>query len=64
VEKYGTARQARDGDIIEFTRFVYWVTKDSDTHSEYVTVFGFPLQKCNAKAPQCYVIHTLPVLLQ
>jgi len=26
-------------------RFVYWVTKDSDTHSEYVIIFGFPLQK-------------------
>ena len=58
MEKYGTTRQARDGDMIVFMRFVYWVTKNSDTHSEYVIILDFHCKNGNAKAPQCYIIHT------
>ena len=36
VEKYGTARQATDDNIIRRMRFAYWITKATDTHSEYL----------------------------
>jgi len=36
LEKYGIARQATDDSIMGSTRFAFWVTKASDTISEYV----------------------------
>jgi hypothetical protein len=36
VEKYGTAGQATDYNIIWRLRFACWITKATDTHSEYV----------------------------
>jgi hypothetical protein len=41
VEKYGTARQATDGNIIRRMRFACWITKAIDTHSEYVILTAF-----------------------
>jgi hypothetical protein len=41
VEKYGTARQATDDNIIRRMRFACWITKATDTHSEYVIVNAF-----------------------
>ena len=37
MEKYGTARQATNDNIIRRMRFACWVTTDSDTYPEYVT---------------------------
>jgi hypothetical protein len=45
VEKYGTARQATDDNIIWHMRFAGWITKATDTHSEYVTLITFPRQQ-------------------
>jgi hypothetical protein len=45
VEKYGRARQARDDNIIRRNRFACWVTKATNTHSEYVTLIAFPRQQ-------------------
>jgi hypothetical protein len=45
VEKYGTARQAADGNIIRRMRFACWITKATDTHSEYVILTAFPRQQ-------------------
>jgi hypothetical protein len=45
VEKYGTARQATDGNIIRRTRFARWVIKTTDTHTEYVILITFPRQE-------------------
>jgi hypothetical protein len=45
VEKYGTAGQATDGSIIRRMRFAWWVTKATDTHSEYVILIAFPRQQ-------------------
>jgi hypothetical protein len=42
VEKYGTARQATDDNIIQRMRFACWITKATDTHSEYVILIAFP----------------------
>jgi hypothetical protein len=45
VKKYGTARQATDDNIIRRMRFVCWITKATDTHSECVTIITFSRQQ-------------------
>jgi hypothetical protein len=45
VEKYGTARQYTDGNIIRRMRFVCWTTKATDTNSEYTILVAFPRQQ-------------------
>jgi hypothetical protein len=42
VEKQGTARQATDDNTIRPMRFPCWITKATDTHSEYVILIAFP----------------------
>jgi hypothetical protein len=42
VEKYVTARQATDDNIIRRMRFACWITKATDTHSEYAILIVFP----------------------
>jgi len=37
VEKYGTAVQTTHDNVKRRMRFACWVTKATDTHSEYVT---------------------------
>jgi hypothetical protein len=44
VEKYGTAIQATDDNIIWRMRFACWLTKFTDTHTEYVIFIAFPWQ--------------------
>jgi len=44
----------------------YWITKATNTHSQYVILIAiFPLQKKNGytNAPNCYVIRILPVFI-
>jgi hypothetical protein len=45
MEKYGRTRQATDDNIIRRMRFACWITKATDTHSEYVIFIGFELQQ-------------------
>jgi hypothetical protein len=45
VEKYGTARQATDDNIIRRMRFACWITKATDTHLVYVIIIAFPRQQ-------------------
>jgi hypothetical protein len=45
VERYGTARQATDDNIIRRMRFACYKTKATDTHSKYVIFIAFPLQQ-------------------
>jgi hypothetical protein len=45
VEKYGTARQVTDDNIIRRIRFAFWMNKATDTHSEYVIIIAFPRQQ-------------------
>ena len=42
VEKYGTARQATDDNIIRHMRFACWVTKATDTRSKRIMLIAFP----------------------
>ena len=41
MEKYGTAGQATDDNIIQRMRNACWITKATDTHSEYVILTAF-----------------------
>ena len=41
VEKFGTARQTTDDNIIRRTRFACRITKATDTHSEYLILPAF-----------------------
>jgi hypothetical protein len=43
--KYGTATQAIDYNVIWRMHFACWITKVTDTHSEYVIVIAVPLQE-------------------
>jgi hypothetical protein len=45
VEKYGKARNATDYNIIRRMRFSCWITKATNTHSDYVTLIAFPRQQ-------------------
>ena len=45
MEKYGTSGQATDDNIIQCMRFVWWITKSTNTHSEHVIRIAFPLQQ-------------------
>jgi hypothetical protein len=44
VEKYGSARQVTDENIIRRMRFACWITKTINTQSEYVILIAFPRQ--------------------
>jgi len=45
MKKYGTARQATDENIIQRMRIVASIPKVTNTHSEHVLLFAFPLQQ-------------------
>jgi len=45
MEKYGRPRQAIDNNIIRRMRFVCWITRTSDTHSEYVILTAIQRQQ-------------------
>ena len=44
MEKYCTAGQATDDNIIRHGRIACWITKATFTHLEYVIKVAFPLQ--------------------
>jgi len=43
-EKYGRAREATDNNITRRKDFASWISKTTDTHSEYVSLIVFPRQ--------------------
>jgi hypothetical protein len=45
VEKYRTAGQATDDNMVRRMRFAWWVTKVTNTHSQYVILIAFPRQQ-------------------
>jgi hypothetical protein len=64
VEKYGTARQATDDNIIRRMRFACWVTKVTGTHSEYVIRIAIGQQQwLREREAEYYVIRTVPLLI-
>jgi hypothetical protein len=60
---YCTAGQATDYNMTRRMRIAYWVTKSTDTCYEYVILSSVHGNIGYAKELQCYVLHTLPVLL-
>jgi len=44
VDEYGRVRQAIDDSMMWHMRFVWWMTKATETHSEYGILIAFPLQ--------------------
>ena len=58
---YGRARQATYDNNKRRMRTACWITKATDTHSEYVIVFAFLRQRWLANAPKCYVTLILTV---
>jgi len=45
MEEYHSAQQATDGFIIWHMRFACWITKATNTTSEYATFIAFPLRQ-------------------
>jgi hypothetical protein len=45
VEKYGTARQDTNYNVTWCMRFACWITKATDTQSEYVILIACPQQQ-------------------
>jgi hypothetical protein len=44
-KSFGTARQATDDNITLRMRFVCWIPKATDTHSEYIIPIALPRQE-------------------
>jgi hypothetical protein len=63
VENYGRARHATDDSIIRRKDFACWISKATDTHSEYVILIAFHGNNSYANAPNIMFIRALPVLL-
>ena len=63
VEKYGTAGQVTDDNIIGRMRFhACWISKATDTHSEYVTLIDVPWQQWLRERVSMLRYSTSPVL--
>jgi len=63
MEKYGTARHATYDGIIQCMCFVCWVTKGTDTHSEYAILIDFFMATVVSQTCiNVMFIYTLPVL--
>jgi hypothetical protein len=45
VDKFVTARQAKDDNIIRRMRFACWINEAKGTHSEYVILLAFARQQ-------------------
>ena len=62
MEKYGTATQATDDNIIRRMRVACWITKATGTHSEYEILF-FHRNNGYANALECYFYTYIACLL-
>ena len=62
-KKYCRTGQATGGNIIQRMRILSCKTKAKNTHSENVIPIAFHCKICCTKAPQYYVIRTVPVVL-
>jgi hypothetical protein len=58
VEKYCTAIQATDDNIIRCICIDCWITKATDTHSEYVIIMASPRQQWFHESPSVLRLYT------
>ena len=68
MEKYGRARQATVDNVIWRMRVACWITKGTDTHSEYVMLIAFLRQqmlreRVPANIPRYVPAHTVVSLI-
>jgi hypothetical protein len=63
VEKYGTAGQATDDNIIRRMRTACRIKKATDTHSEYLLLLFVPWQQWLRERASVLRYSILPVLL-
>ena len=57
-KKYGTAGEATDDNITERMPIACWITKATNTHSEYVILNAFRRQQCfheHVSVLRCFV---------
>ena len=64
VKKYGRAGEATHDNVIRRMRFARWITKATDTDSEYVILIAFSQQKWLRERAWCYIICKMPVLFR
>ena len=64
LEKYGTVRLATGENIIQRMGFACWITKVTDTHSEYVIVIPCLRQQWLSESACILGRSTLPVLFE
>jgi hypothetical protein len=72
VKKYGSAGQATHDNIIWRMRFACWITKATDTQSEYAILIVLPRLQClrerasmlrlHVHCVSCYNLHALCLL--
>lgn len=55
MENRGKARHATDDDIIQRMHIAWWMTKATDTHSEYLIFIALHGYNDFADAPKYYV---------
>jgi hypothetical protein len=55
VEKYGRARQATCDNIMWCMSILYWITKATDKHSEYLIRIAFHGSSGGVNVPHCHV---------
>jgi len=56
---YGTHRQAADDNIKWHMRIACWITKATDTHSEYVIIIASPRQQCLRERASILGLHII-----
>jgi len=54
--------QAKDGNTMWHMHITCWITKATNTHSEYVTLTAFLLQQWLHEFTQYYIIFTMPTV--
>ena len=59
MEKYSAASQATDDNIKRRMRFACWITKATDTHSEYVNLIAFPQRQLLCERASKHYIVTI-----
>jgi hypothetical protein len=62
-KKHGTAGLATVDNIIRRICFACWITKTTDTHSEYVILIAFPRQEWFRERASVLRLRTLPLFL-
>ena len=64
MQKYSAAGQTTDVSTIRRIRTECWITKATNTHSEYVIIIAFPRQQwLRESASVLTFIRSLPILL-